>query len=235
MGFDGPAIDLGEERATDACSPALDLYWIPLGAGNRTVQFSGRTFESLAARYDRRTPCDLYHSALVATLDGDRYFIEMTPVPSPARAVADRGVVGGGTVGTRWAAPLRIFRYEIRCWRNGLIPDLRYAVDGPVELTSDEPLVRAVVEAVPSVPTPTWGRDELRAGEMWNSNSVVSWLLAVTGLVTDAGDPPAGGRAPGWHAGIAIARRRSPGDHEPASAPVTSGQKSSRRRRSAPR
>ena len=208
MGFDGPTRDLGEERATDASGAALDLYWIPLGAGNRTVQLSGRTFESLAARHDRRTPCDLYHSALVATLGSDRYFIEMTPVPSPARAVADRGVVGGGAVGTRWAAPLRIFRYEIRCWRNGLIPDLQHAVDGPVELTRDEPLVRAVVDAVPSVPTPTWGRDELRAGEMWNSNSVVSWLLAVTGLALNAGEPPPHGRAPGWHAGITIATRR---------------------------
>jgi hypothetical protein len=209
VGFDGPATDLGEKRAIDASGSALDLYWIPLGAGNRTVQFSGRTFESLAARHDRRTPCDLYHSALVATLGGDRYFIEMTPVPSPGRAVADRGVVGGGAVGTRWAAPLRIFRYEIRCWRNGLIPDLRYAVDGPVELTRDEPLVRAVVDSVPSVPTLTWGRDELRAGEMWNSNSVVAWLLAVTGLGSRAGEPPAHGRAPGWHAGITIADRRS--------------------------
>ena len=205
MGFDGPATD--DEQA-DASSAALDLYWIPLGAGNRTVQFSGRTFESLAARHDRRTRCDLYHSALVATLGVDRYFIEMTPVPSPSRAVEDRGVVGGGAVGTRWAARLRIFRYEIRCWRNGTIPDLHYAVDGPVRLTSDVSLVRAVVDAVPSVPTPTWGRDELRAGDMWNSNSVVAWLLAVTRLHTHAGEPPAPGRAPGWHAGITIADRR---------------------------
>jgi hypothetical protein len=211
MGFDGPATDLGEERAIDASGAGLDLYWIPLGAGNRTVQFSGRTFESLAARRAHRTPCDLYHSALVAILDGDRYFIEMTPVPAPSRAVADRGVVGGGAVGTRWAARLRIFRYEIRCWRNGLIPDLRYAVDGPVALTCDETLVRAVVEGVPSVPTPTWGRDELRAGEMWNSNSVVAWILSAAGLAANAGEPPARGRAPGWHAGVTIARRRSPG------------------------
>jgi hypothetical protein len=211
MGFDGPAIDLGEERATDGSGASLELYWIPLGAGNRTVQFSGRTFESLAARRDRRTPCDLYHSALVAMLGSDRYVIEMTPVPAPARAAADRGVVGGGAVGTRWAARLRIFRYEIRCWRNGCIPDLQYAVDGPVALTCDEPLVRAVVEGVPSVPTPTWGRDELRAGEMWNSNSVVAWILSATGLAANAGEPPARGRAPGWHAGVTIARRRSPG------------------------
>jgi hypothetical protein len=34
------------------------------------------------------------------------------------------------------------------------------------------------LELVPEVPTLVWGRDELRAGEMWSSNSVVSWLLA---------------------------------------------------------
>jgi hypothetical protein len=206
--FDGPTSDLGDDPAIGAPGVALELYWIPLGAGSRTVQFSGRAFESLAARRGHRTPCDLYHSALVATLGDDRYFIEMTPVPPPARAVADRGVVGGGAVGTRWAAPLRIFRYEIRCWRNGLIPDLQYAVDRPVHLTCREPLVRAVVDSVPSVPTPTWGRDELRTGEMWNSNSVVAWILAVTGLAAGAGEPPARGRAPGWYAGITLAERR---------------------------
>ncbi len=205
MVFEGLATDLDDERTTGA---ALALFWIPLGAGNRTVQFCGRTFESFAARYDRRTPCDLYHSALVATLDDDRYFIEMTPVPTRSRAATDRGVVGGGAVGTRWASLLRIFRYEIRCWCNGGIPDLHHAIGGAVELTDDRSLVLAVVDAVPSVPTPTWGRDELRAGEMWNSNSVVAWLLAVTGLVTKAGRPPAHGRAPGWDAGIVIADRR---------------------------
>jgi hypothetical protein len=199
-----PSIEPGDRRVAPA---ALDLYWIPLGAGNRTVQFSGRTFESIAARCGHRPPCDLYHTALVATVGADRYFIEMTPVPSPARAVADRGVVGGGAVGTRWAARLRVFRYEIRCWRNGTIPDLRHAVDGPVRLSDEPSSVCAVVDAVASVPTPTWGRDELGAGEMWNSNSVVSWLLATAEIHTRAGEPPAPGRAPGWHAGIAVAER----------------------------
>ena len=172
------------------------------------MQFSGHTFESIAARHDHRPPCDLYHSALVATLGADRYFIEMTPVPASSRAVADRGVVGGGAVGIRWAARLRIFRYEIRCWRNGIIPDLHHAVDGPNELTRDESVVRAALDAVPSVPTPTWGRDELRAGDMWNSNSVIAWVLGVTGLHSHAGQPPAPGRAPGWDAGVTIAGRR---------------------------
>jgi hypothetical protein len=43
---------------------------------------------------------------------------------------------------------------------------------------------------------------------MWNSNSVISWLVARSGLDVEALRPPAGGRAPGWHAGVEIARRQ---------------------------
>ena len=72
-------------------------------------------------------------------------------------------------------------------------------------ISDDENLVLAALDAVPFVPTPVWGRDELGAGEMWNSNSVVSWIVAVSGLVDGAGGPPQGGRAPGWDAGITFA------------------------------
>ena len=41
---------------------------------------------------------------------------------------------------------------------------------------------------------------------MWNSNSVVSWLIAAAGLPTDDLRPPPGGRAPGWDAGLALAK-----------------------------
>jgi hypothetical protein len=52
------------------------------------------------------------------------------------------------------------------------------------------------------------GRDELCTGEMWNSNSVNSWLIAGCGLDAESIEPPVGGRAPGWRAGIVAARRR---------------------------
>ena len=58
-----------------------------------------------------------------------------------------------------------------------------------------------------SVPTPVWGRDQLHAGEMWNSNSVVAWLIASSGLDAAKIRPPRGGRAPGWDAGLVVARR----------------------------
>ena len=52
-----------------------------------------------------------------------------------------------------------------------------------------------------------WGRDELGSGEMWNSNSVIAWLLARVEVDVQAISPPHGGRAPGWRAGVECAAR----------------------------
>jgi hypothetical protein len=37
---------------------------------------------------------------------------------------------------------------------------------------------------------------------------VISWLIARSGLGVEAVHPPAGGRDPGWHAGVVVARRQ---------------------------
>ena len=58
------------------------------------------------------------------------------------------------------------------------------------------------------------GRDERHAGEMWNSNSVIAWLLARTGIDAGTIHPPAGGRAPGWRAGLVVATRDELRDSE---------------------
>jgi hypothetical protein len=184
---------------------SVDLYWLPLGAGGHSVRLNGRVFEAVAARVQRRTPCDLYHSALIVTTPDGAYAIEMTPVPRGDRAA--RGVVAEGPVGSAAARWLRIFRYEIRCRRGGVIPDLAEAVESPRCLTDERDVAERLLALVPQVPTPTWGRDELRAGEMWNSNSVVSWLLARSGIDIHGVGPPAGGRAPGWSAGLVVAER----------------------------
>ena len=190
----------------------MDLYWLPLGAGGHSVRLNGQVFEFLAARLQRRPPCDLYHSALVVSVPEDRFVIESAPV---LRGDGDeRGVVAGGPVGTQLAGRFRIFRYEVRRWAGGVIPDIAEAVESPRRLATDSELARRVLELVPSVPTPVWGRDELGAGEMWNSNSVISWLITRCGLDAESIRPPKGGRAPGWHAGVVVARRnegRSPG------------------------
>jgi hypothetical protein len=183
----------------------VDLLWIPLGAGAHVVRFSGRVFESLGALVQRRARRDLYHSALEVVLPDGCYVVEMTPVA--AGEAASRGVVASGEVGSRRLGRWRIFRYEIHCWRDGVIPDRDHVVGGPVRLSDDPDLARRIVELAAGVPTPVWGRDELRAGEMWNSNSVTSWLLAAAGVDLEQVDLPANGRAPGWDAGRAVAAR----------------------------
>jgi hypothetical protein len=187
----------------------LDLYWLPLGAGGRSVRLNGRVFEAGAALIGRRPRLDLYHSALVARVDEGSFVIEMAPIRDGRGA--SRGVVAEGAVGTRWAGRLRSFRYEVRCWRDGVIPDIDEAVGSPRRLTDDAGVARQVLDLAATVPTPVWGRDELRAGEMWNSNSVTAWLIARCGLDVAAITPPPGGRAPGWDAGVVVAARGQPG------------------------
>jgi hypothetical protein len=184
---------------------AVDLYWIPLGAGGHCVRFNGLVFEAVAAARHHRRRCDLYHSALVVELDDDRYSIELAP--SPDADEASRGVVATGAVGSRCVGWLRLFRYEVRCRPGGSIPDLGEAVGGPRRLTSDPRVVRRLLDRVATVPRLVWGRDELEAGEMWNSNSMIAWLIATTGLSTETLRPPPRGRAPGWYAGLEAARR----------------------------
>ena len=186
--------------------PRIDLYWLPLGAGDNThcVRVNGRAYETVVALVERRDRCDLYHSALDVSLGGVRYVIEMAPVWSVG---AGQGAVSEGPVGLRVLGRSRAFRYEVRCWRGGVIPDVSAAVGGPVPVATDLGRTTRLLELVPSFPTATWGRDELGAGEMWNSNSLISWLLAVSGHDTGSIRPPDGGRAPGWTAGLVLAAR----------------------------
>jgi hypothetical protein len=184
---------------------AVDLYWIPLGAGAHVVRITGKVFEAASALVDRRPRADLYHSALVISVPEGRFVIEQAPVPD--RRGERRGVVAEGPVGMRWLGHFRVFRYEIRRWRDGRIPDVDQAIASPVRLTDDVDVASRILETLPSIPTPVWGRDEFDTGEMWNSNSVISWVLARSGVGIDTIHPPANGRAPGWEAGRTIASR----------------------------
>jgi hypothetical protein len=182
----------------------IDLYWLPLGAGGRFVRLNGRIYEAIKAWLERRRPCDLYHSGLAVSVPEGRYVIEMTPIVDGRGR--ERGVVAEGPVGARWAGRFRMFRYELRRWRHGRIPDLSLAIDSPRRLSSNLRDARQLLELVPEIPMLVWGRDEIGAGEMWNSNSMIAWLIARTGLDVDSIKPPPGGRAPGWNAGVVAAQ-----------------------------
>jgi hypothetical protein len=88
------------------------------------------------------------------------------------------------------------------------IPDIAEAVASPQHLHTDNGPTQRLLGLLPAFPAVIWGRDELHAGEMWNSNSLIAWLLARSGHYADAIEMPARGRAPGWSAGLIVARRQ---------------------------
>ena len=190
-----------------AVATSVVLLWIPLGAGASVpvVACNGRVYEALVARRERRPAQGLVHAALELRLHGTPYVVEMTPAWGASHR--PQGAVATGPVGARVLGRSRFFRYEVHCWRDGVIPDRAHAIGVPTVVSVDGDVVERLLDAAPLVPTPVWGRDELGLGEMWNSNSVVAWLLAQSGA--DVGDlaPPAGRRAPGWSAGLAAAAR----------------------------
>jgi hypothetical protein len=185
----------------------VELFWIPLGAGGHSVRCNGIVYEAIAAAVHRRPRCDLVHSALCIGLPDGRFTVEMTPVPD--RFGDTRGVVATGPVGSNGLSHLRVFRYEVRRWRDGVIPDIGAAVGGPVRITSDLDVARRIYDAVPEVPTLVWGRDELHTGDMWSCNSITSWALTTAGVDVGAITLPEHTRAPGWAAGTIAATRRA--------------------------
>lgn len=187
---------------------SVDLYWIPLGAGHHSVRLNGVVYEALRAALERRARCDLYHSVLRIQLPTGDYWVEMTPVPDQHGSL--RGVVAEGSVGLSTLGVVRLFRYETRRWRDGVIPDLEYAVESPIRVTSDPSQAERVFDLIPHVPTFVWGRDEMGVGDMWSCNSVISWVLATADIAVEVLPMPPGGRAPGWKAGIAIAQLTAP-------------------------
>jgi hypothetical protein len=203
-------VDTAPSKASPGGATGIDLYWIPLGAGGvGFVRLNGRVYESVAARFEHRSPQDLYHTALIASIPEGRFAIECA-WPSPDGRTASRGVVVEGPVFARPAARMRAFRYEVRCWKDGVVPDLGEARGGARRISTDVDAARRLIDLTAHVPGLTWGRDPNASGDMWNSNSVISWLLHRCGLDPAALEPPVGGRAPGWHAGIAVARVHAP-------------------------
>jgi hypothetical protein len=205
----GNIVGDGEESRPGAVPEAVvNLYWVPLGARQRTLSVSGKVFEAISALVQGRSRCDLYHSALEIVLPDGRYVIELNPVPDLHGS--QRGVVGEGPVGSRWGGRVRQLGYEIRCSPGGVISGAGSARSAPVQMTADTASAQRIVNMDPPGPPLVWGRDEIHAGDMWNSNSVVSWLLDCSGIDVEGVEAPPGGRAPGWQASLAAARRPPP-------------------------
>jgi len=203
--------DSGVQSATDPEAPHSEvgvyLYWIPLGAGGSGfVRMNGRIYETIKAFLEQRPPDDLYHTALEVRLPEDRFIVE-TMWPSPDGDTENRGVVHEGPVFSHWMSFTRLFRYEVRCWQDGILPDADSAIDGPKVLSGDLESAQRLLGLVDTVPSLTWGRDQTAVGDMWNSNSVISWLLTRSGFPMETVKPPIGGRAPGWESGIVVALR----------------------------
>jgi hypothetical protein len=88
---------------------AIDLYWLPLGAGGHSVRLNGLVLEAIAARLQHRGRADLYHSALEVHVPEERFVIEQAPAWGMNE---ERGVVAESPVGIRAAGRFRLFRYE---------------------------------------------------------------------------------------------------------------------------
>lgn len=186
----------------------VDLWWIPLGAGGHFVKFNGRVYERLKALRERRRPLELYHSALEVHVPEGRFVIE-NAWPIPVAGGHERGVVVEGPVFSPSFARLRSLRYEVRRWPDGIIYDVSWAVGGPRRVTDDLAVARNLLGLVPTVPSYVWGRRVPGTDEMWNSNSVVAWLLARGGIPVQDIQLPAGGRAPGWSTGARLGAKPS--------------------------
>jgi len=195
----------------------VDVLWLPLGAGGHSVRINGRVWEALSAWRDGRARCDLYHAALRVHLPEGRFTIEQAPVP--AGDPAARGVAVEGPVVSPLAGRLRVFRYEIRCWRDGVIPDAADAVGEPVTVTRAPGRARAVVALVPEVPPPWCGAVTPaapgRCGTPTPSSPGCSrgpgWMR-MPSHHRRAAVRPAGGRGSSSHAaGVPARRSRPPG------------------------
>lgn len=185
------------------------LWWLPVGAGGHVVIHTSRWWEAYRAWREDRIERPLFHAALEVFTGQGRHVIEMAP--AWGQLSGSSGVVATGPVGLGWLGRSRVFRYEVRCRRDGEIPDRAWAPAPPILLTLTTSEAEALLRRVAVVPRYTWGRDAMGAGEMWNSNSLVSWLLQTSGIDAAVLRPPDGGSAPGWSAGIAAARTTLPG------------------------
>ena len=83
-----------------------------------------------------------------------RFVIEQAPAWGEG---SRRGAVAEGAVGARALGRFRLFRYEIRSWREGIIPDIAEAVESPLRLSDEPEHAQRLLELAPQVPTARLG------------------------------------------------------------------------------
>jgi hypothetical protein len=71
-----------------------------------------------------------------------------------------------------------MFRYEVRRWPDGVIPDAEEAVASPQPLSDDPLRARRLLDLVGSLPNPVWGRDELGTGPGGGPAPAAQWREA---------------------------------------------------------
>ena len=101
-------------------------------------------------------PLALYHTALQIHTRHGRYVVE-TMWPSPDGDTTSRGVVLEGPVGIRLLGRWRTFRYEVRRWRDGVLPDADEAAGGPRRVSNDPDEAGRLLELAASLPPPHLG------------------------------------------------------------------------------
>ena len=194
----------GQRGPSPVNGDRVDLYWIPLGAGagGALVRLSGRTYEAMVAAREAPGAVRSVPLRACSRVDGVTTTIEMAPVwvQRGERGVVAEGPWARGSSGTPASS-------ATRCGAGAAArsPTPRPPAAVRNQWRTTAPPARRLLGLVAEFPVCTWGRDELYVGEMWNSNSLVSWLLARAGLWTSDLGPPRGGRAPGWDAGLRAA------------------------------
>ena len=173
------------------------VRWAQVGAGGHVARRTSAWWERLVAAREGRAPQRLVHAVLEVVVDGSVRSVDMAP--TWGRSAGARRVVVTGPVGSRLLGWWPLFRYELR------VVDAPAPPSHVLPVGDELPLPADVLDDLVLVPPLTWGRDEARVGEMWTSNSVVSWLLERAGV--PGVEPPRGYRAPGWAAGARVARR----------------------------
>lgn len=184
----------------------LELFWLPLGAGGHSVRVNGKVYEALLARAQRRASRDLYHAALVAELPDGHPLSRSGPsgTGSPAPPIAARWCRARSAC-VRWAVAVVPLRGAALAGRSHPGPRVRRGRPASSHRR------RGRRTTCPRRRDRRAGADlgprRARARGDVELQLRHTWVLVRAGLDPSEVQPPSSGRAPGFDAGLAAARR----------------------------